>query len=787
MKRYISMILIMCLMFTLVPFKPLKAFASTDALNFADPKLNDIFCEFVGKDKGQVVTKAEVENKMKYFYDNDIQITPEIDIKGVGDLSGMEKLEDIAYPIRQLRIEGNVDLTPIKGYSLNYLELINQSDGNLRMFYDSPSLQNSLEGLYIDEVECELITDISPISVLTNLKTIYIYNTAVTDISPLSNLVNIEVVHLDSLNRYNGTTVDLGCLKDLPLMNNLILGRMNLTSESLESFSQFGAFRNLKNLTINNDSELKSIEYLTNNTTILNLSLHDCGLDNRAIDVVSSMKNLYSLALTSNYIENIDGLHSLDGIKQLSLNDNQIHNIDVFKDGLISLTDLEIEGNYITDISPLKDRTLNRLVLVKNFIDIDGSQENLIDSLNVGEIEYSPQRELIGDKLIEMTVGDTLSFGVIQFPPSLTDFDMLSIGEITNTENSTLNGYFTIESSDSNIVSLSNNIIPFDGIYSEDSGKVDFRALKSGQVEVTILVRGIDSVLTKNIITVKVNEELKPVIKGSYKVEYQDENGNILGIKILDNLVLGNYVELAKFFDGYTLLDDTMKSFDLTETEPNKTIVFKYVKNEEPKPVIKGSYTVEFQDEEGNVLENKSFNDLVLGIYVVFADFIDGYTLNDEGVKYIELTELEPNQVIIFKYKKDEEVKPIILGTYEVQYQDENGKIIDSKEIKELYLGKYTEKAKNIDGYTLNDEEIKVIELTEENSNGIIIFKYKKNKIPVTTEEPQEEIQEEVKEEHKSSQETLPQTGGIFSSNILMMLGVSLIGLGVGFNKKFKR
>lgn len=235
------------------------------------------------------------------------------------------------------------------------------------------------------------------------------------------------------------------------------------------------------------------------------------------------------------------------------------------------------------------------------------------------------------------------------------------------------------------------------------------------------------------------------------------------------------------------MLDDTMKSFDLTETEPNKTIVFKYVKNEEPKPVIKGGYTVEFQDEEGSILDIKSFNDLVLGRYVVFADFIDGYTLNDEGVKYIELTELEPNQVIIFKYKKAEEVKPIILGTYEVQYQDENGKIIDSKKIKELYLGKYTEKAKNIDGYTLNDEEIKVIELTEESSNGIIIFKYKKNKIPVTTEEPQEEIQEEVKEEHKSLQETLPQTGGIFSSNILMMLGVSLIGLGVGFNKKFKR
>ena len=226
-----------------------------------------------------------------------------------------------------------------------------------------------------------------------------------------------------------------------------------------------------------------------------------------------------------------------------------------------------------------------------------------------------------------------------------------------------------------------------------------------------------------------------------------------------------------------------MKSFDLTETEPSKTIVFKYVKNEEPKPVIKGSYTVKFQDEEGNVLDSKSFNDLVLGRYVAFADFIDGYTLNDEGIKYIELTELEPNQVIIFKYKKNEGVKPIILGSYTVEYQDENGNVLDSKTLSELYLGKYTEIAKKIDGYNLDDEETKVIDLTEESPNGTIIFKYKKQEVPVTLEKPKEEV----KEEFKAPQETLPQTGDPFSSNILMMLGVSLIGLGVGFNKKFKR
>ena len=373
-----------------------------------------------------------------------------------------------------------------------------------------------------------------------------------------------------------------------------------------------------------------------------------------------------------------------------------------------------------------------------------------------------------------MNVGDEIPFF---FDSEQLQGNGYNIAEISNRGYRSIFGDYIIASDDVNLLEVVNTTVPY------GSGSTTFKALKSGETKVKVLFRNIDSVLTKSEITIKIKDVPKPVIKGSYTVEYQDEKGNILDSKTLNDLVLGNYIEFAKFFDGYTLIDDTMKSFDLTETEPSKTIVFKYVKNEEPKPVIKGSYTVKFQDEEGNVLDSKGFNDLVLGRYVAFADFIDGYTLNDEGIKYIELTELEPNQVIIFKYKKNEGVKPIILGSYTVEYQDENGNVLDSKTLSELYLGKYTEIAKKIDGYNLDDEETKVIDLTEESPNGTIIFKYKKQEVPVTLEK----LKEEVKEEFKAPQETLPKTGAPFSSNILMMLGVALIGLGVGFNKKFKR
>lgn len=776
MKRYISMILTMCLMFTLVPFKPLKVFASTDTLNFADSKLNDIFCEFVGKANGQSVTKSEVENKMKYIYDNHIQMSPEIDISGVSDLTGIEDLKDIAYPIRRIRISGAVDLTPIKDFSFEDLELNDQTNSNLQVFNTSTSLQNSLDRLVIkDYYTSSDIVDLSPIGTLKNLGQLHILGTKVSDITPIGQLKNLRTLTLDGFNRYNETTVDLNIIKNLDKLYSLSLARMNLTRESLKPFSEVGTFPSLTMFEILNDSGVQDIRYLENNSTIVNLTLHDCGLDDRAIDIVKTIPNLANLSLADNYIENINNLNGLSGLLSLNVSCNRLENVDVVAT-LNNLTRLDCSYNYITDVSSLTGLPkLTGLDISYNFIDVDGTQKGIVDSIPVQyNKETTPQRAVTGDTLIEMNVGDEIPFF---FDSEQLQGNGYNIAEISNRGYRSIFGDYIIASDDVNLLEVVNTTVPY------GSGSTTFKALKSGKTKVKVLFRNIDSVLTKSEITIKIKDAPKPVIKGSYTVEYQDEKGNILDSKTLNDLVLGNYIEFAKFFDGYTLIDDTMKSFDLTETEPSKTIVFKYVKNEETKPVIKGSYTVKFQDEEGNVLDSKSFNDLVLGRYVAFADFIDGYTLNDEGIKYIELTELEPNQVIIFKYKKNEGVKPIILGSYTVEYQDENGNVLDSKTLSELYLGKYTEIAKKFDGYNLDDEETKVIDLTEESPNGTIIFKYKKQEVPVTLEKPKEEV----KEEFKAPQETLPKTGDPFSSNILMMLGVSLIGLGVGFNKKFKR
>ena len=180
------------------------------------------------------------------------------------------------------------------------------------------------------------------------------------------------------------------------------------------------------------------------------------------------------------------------------------------------------------------------------------------------------------------------------------------------------------------------------------------------------------------------------IIKGSTTIQYINEDtGALLEDKTVNsNLDLGTYSYTAKNFKNFTLDDDKTKSAILTESDPNKTIIFKYKKDsssshyhidkdpdpvipkptpEEPvKPIItpppapvkksvKGAYVVKYIDESGNVLallDEKSYNNLDLGNYTELAKNFDGYNLNDEDKKSITLNESNLNGVIEFRYNK---------------------------------------------------------------------------------------------------------------------------------------
>ncbi|GKQ43143.1 hypothetical protein RD055328_10660 [Companilactobacillus sp. RD055328] len=171
-----------------------------------------------------------------------------------------------------------------------------------------------------------------------------------------------------------------------------------------------------------------------------------------------------------------------------------------------------------------------------------------------------------------------------------------------------------------------------------------------------------------NTITFKYIKDSTPVEKTSVTINSVDENGKTIKTDTVDNLNVGDeYTASAPTIDGYKLNDDATKK--ITLAKDGNTITFKFVKEE--APVEKTSYTVSYQDEAGNKLQDdKTVNDQVVGTTVKEdAPAIDGYTIKGDASQ--SLTLQATGNKIVFTYVKND--VPSQEATLIVKHVDTSG------------------------------------------------------------------------------------------------------------------
>lgn len=98
------------------------------------------------------------------------------------------------------------------------------------------------------------------------------------------------------------------------------------------------------------DSEIESLDGIEHLTSLVSLDLRDNNIQD--ISQLSSLTNLHELNLRGNKISNIDALAELTSLRQLNIRDNNIQDIDALKN-LVQLRDLNARNNLITNIEPL--------------------------------------------------------------------------------------------------------------------------------------------------------------------------------------------------------------------------------------------------------------------------------------------------------------------------------------------------------------------------------------------------------------------------------------------------
>ena len=211
-------------------------------------------------------------------------------------------------------------------------------------------------------------------------------------------------------------------------------------------------------------------------------------------------------------------------------------------------------------------------------------------------------------------------------------------------------------------------------------------------------------------------------VKGSITLKYIDisTNNEIYCSETLNNLELGNYNYNFKIIYGYKLQNDSIQSVNLTADNPNQVVTFYYKQ-------ILGSIIIKYIDLTTNtdICESRTIENLTLGTYSYESINISNYSLCDDEIKSVTITEASPNKTINFKYNS-------LLGNITIKYLDSStfSEIFPSTILNNIALGSYTYDAIYIDNYEIEGNSSITIALTTTDPNQTISFKYNKIEIP---------------------------------------------------------
>ena len=202
------------------------------------------------------------------------------------------------------------------------------------------------------------IVDLSPLSNLTSLTELILVGGRFEDISPLRNLTSLTTLILGS-SHFNG---DISILRDLTNLSYLALG--DIWQEQTD-FSTLEALVDLERLHLGGARELVNISFLENLTRLTELSISGANISDFA--PLGNLVSLTSLDLQSNQISDISSLqlHNFPSLTVLRLFNNQITDISELS-SLASLTDLTLMRNQISDISPLASLTNLEILWLNN-------------------------------------------------------------------------------------------------------------------------------------------------------------------------------------------------------------------------------------------------------------------------------------------------------------------------------------------------------------------------------------------------------------------------------------
>ena len=238
----------------------------------------------------------------------------------------LEKMPNASITVEDMEVLTNIRLDPWKIRDLTGIEFATNLEA-LRLTTSDPGNRG-------------LISDLSPLAGLTELRHLKLEGFSISDLSPLTGLINLEYLTL------NATEVsDLS-----PLAGLSKLKALHATHSPLPDLSPLAGLTNLETLKFFY-AESPSLAPLKGLTRLKTLSAARSGISD--ISPLAGLINLEELELFDNHeISDASSLASLSKLRRLNLHRNNISDVSSLT-SLHSLEWVDLAHNNILDISPL--------------------------------------------------------------------------------------------------------------------------------------------------------------------------------------------------------------------------------------------------------------------------------------------------------------------------------------------------------------------------------------------------------------------------------------------------
>ena len=271
-----------------------------------------------------------------------------------GHLADLTRLDARNANISDLTgLEGATNLR-ILDLGAEYVEAENRSINSNSVSDFSPLTGlTKLRSLYLQDSN---ISDISTVVRLTSLTRLYLWNNNISDISAVSGLTNLRELNVD-----NNSVSDISAVAGLTNLTSLSFG-----SNSISDISAVSGLTNLREAECLDNNSVSDISAVAGLTNLTSLSFGSNSISD--ISAVAGLTHLTRLALGNNSISDISAVAGLTNLTDLSLWNNSVSDISAVA-GLTDLTELNVDNNSVSDISSVAGLTnLARLNLNNNAI-----------------------------------------------------------------------------------------------------------------------------------------------------------------------------------------------------------------------------------------------------------------------------------------------------------------------------------------------------------------------------------------------------------------------------------